>query len=193
MRLELVTAPAAEPLTLAEAKVHLRAPSGSSEDALITRLIAAARLHIEAITRRRLITQKWRAYFDRFPCGSAGLVLVDLTPVTAIDLVKYIDTAGAEQTLASSVYQLVPGMPARLYLAFDQSWPDIRGDRDSVRVEVTSGYGAAAAVPADLIAAHLMLLAHWYENREAVNVGNIVAEMPLSVADLLAPYVVPEF
>lgn len=198
MRLELVTAPQVEPITLAEAKQHLRATG--ADDALIVRLIAAARRHVEAHTRRRLITQRWRIYFDSFgECryfGAAGLglVLPDMTPAVSIESVKYIDSAGVLQTLAPAVYQLIPGLPPRLVTAYDQSWPDLRGDREGVRVEVNVGYGAAgSSVPDDILAAQLLLIGHLYENREATVVGTIVTELPRSVDALLSPYVVPEF
>ena len=199
MRLELVTPPAVEPVTLAEAKEHLRV-STAADDALITRLIKAARRAVEAYTRQRLVTQTWRLYFDRFPCGYSGsgpqtgaLVLPDVTPVSAIASVKYIDEAGALQTLLAAKYQLVPGLPARVYPAYGESWPTIRGDRDGVRVEVTSGFGGAVAVPEDIIQALLLILGHLYEHRERVMVGTIVAEIPFSADSLLSPYIVQEF
>lgn len=203
MRLELVTAPAAEPVTLAEAKAHLRV-SAASEDALITRLIGAARRHVEAVTRRRLITQTWRLYLDRFDSAWSsvvpqwvsdcrGIVLPDLAPVQSIASVKYIDTAGALQTLAAGVYQLVPEAPARLFVAYGQSWPDIRGDKEGVRIEAVCGYGAAgAAVPEDIVAALLLHLSHLYEHRDAVT-DYPTAELGMGVQSLLSPYIVPAF
>lgn len=206
MRLELVTAPTIEPLTLAEAKVHLRV-TGTDEDALITRLISAARRQIEAIIRRKLITQHWRVYFDAFPgqcwvssryrnVRADGFVLPDVAPVSAVDSVKYIDADGVLQTLATSVYQLVAETPARVVLAYNQVWPEARGDADGVRIEVTSGYGAAGSdVPSDILAAMLLLVGHWFENREAsaVVAARTMQEIPLGVETLLSPYIVPEF
>lgn len=190
MRLELVTAPAAEPLTLAEAKAHLRVTS-SDEDALVTRLIAAARRQVEATLRRRLITQTWRLLRNDF---GAPIVLSDLAPAQSIVSVKYLDTAGALQTLATSVYQLVKEAPPRLVLAYDQAWPDLRGDIEGVRIEVISGYGAAGSdVPQNILAAMLLLIGHWYENRETVNVGSITSLLPYSVEALLSPHAVAEF
>ena len=191
MHLELVTPPAAEPLSLAEGKAHLRA-TGTDEDALITRLLAAARRQVEAVTRRRLITQSWRIYFDAFP-GSADLVLPDVAPVSAISSMKYIDTSGVLQTVSSSVYQLVAEAPARIVLAYDQTWPSERGDRDGVRVEVTAGYGAAGNnVPEDILAAQLLILGHLYEHRE--DVGDFeIHQIPAGAQALLSPYVVPAF
>jgi uncharacterized phiE125 gp8 family phage protein len=202
VRLELVTAADVEPITLAEAKAHLRLGSSTSEDALVVGLIQAAREHVEAHTRRRLVTQHWRLYFDSFGrygyrAGAGypddcGLVLGDVAPVSAIDSVKYLDTAGVLQTLSSTVYQLVPSSPARLVLAYSQAWPDIRGDREGVRVEVTCGYGLAAKVPASIKQAVLLIVGHLFENRENSS-AIALQELPLGVAALLSPHVVPEF
>lgn len=190
MRLELVTAPAAEPLTLAEAKAHLRVTS-TDEDTLVTRLISASRRQVEAALRRKLITQTWRLLRDSF---CAPIVLVDVAPAQSIASVKYIDTAGALQTLATSVYQLVKEAPPRLVLAYDQVWPELRGDIEGVRIEVVSGYGAAGSdVPQDIVAAMLLLIGHWFENRETVNVGNITSLLPYTVEALLSPHMVAEF
>lgn len=204
MRLELVTVPGVEPLLLADARLHMRV-TNTAEDALITRLIVAARRHVEKALRRKLITQHWRFYFDTFPgCSwwhntsrpsnySADFVLLDVAPVTVIDSVKYLDTAGVLQTLAPSVYQLVPEAPVRLTLAYNQVWPDIRGDREGVRIEVTSGYGAAGAnVPEDIIAAMLLLIDHLFSHRTE-NTEYQLSEMPMGAQHLLAPYVVHAF
>lgn len=188
MNLKLVTAPTEEPVTLAQARQHLCVTS-TAEDALILTLIFAARRHVEAATRRKLITQNWRIVRDDF---CEPIVLPDVAPVSAIVSVKYIDSAGALQTLATSVYQLVPEAPARLVLAFDQVWPDLRGDRDGVRIEVTSGYGAAAAVPEDIKAAMLLLIGHLFDHRSENIEGNLT-QMPFAAASLLSPYTVAAF
>src|SRR3954465_4821919 len=78
VRLELVTAPTVEPLTLADAKQHLRV-TVSDEDALITRHLITARRQVEIMTRRRLITQHWRIYFDSFPWSSSSWSCIGLT------------------------------------------------------------------------------------------------------------------
>jgi uncharacterized phiE125 gp8 family phage protein len=202
VRLELIQAPAMEPVTLAQAKLHLRVTS-ASEDALIERLIRAARLQVEATLRRKIVTQQWRIYFDQFPgvlCPDvafvgrgAHFVLPDVAPVASINAVRYLDAEGVLQTLATSVYQLVKEAPARLVLAYGQAWPAARGDAESVRVELTCGYGAGNAVPEDITSAVLLLVGHWFENRETVNVGNITTLLPYSVEALLAPHIVAVF
>jgi uncharacterized phiE125 gp8 family phage protein len=43
-------------------------------------------------------------------------------------------------------------------------------------------------IPAPILAAMKLLIGHWYSNREAVNVGNIVSVVPKTVDDLLYPF-----
>lgn len=210
MRTELIQAPAAEPLTAADAKAHLRVTT-SSEDALITRLIAAARRHVEAAVRRKLITQKWRVYFDYFPgqthswpgsvSGSTlylpprrfDLVLPDVAPVASVDALKYIDASGVLQTLDPATYQLVAEQPARVALAYGQGWPGGRGDRDGVRVEVTSGYGAdGTTVPEDILIAMLLTISHLYDHRSEVSETQLF-QIPAGAMNYLSSYIVPAF
>ena len=183
MRAELITAPAEEPVSLAEAKAHLRV-SDTSEDALISSLITVAREHVEAVIHRKLVTQQWRVYFDDF----RELVLHDITPASFILAVKYIATDGALITLSADQYKLVKSAPAEVVEAYGVSWPSIRDEREAVYVDTECGYGGASAVPTAIKRAMLLLIGHMFENREAVNVGNIVNEMPFAVESLLAPH-----
>jgi uncharacterized phiE125 gp8 family phage protein len=184
----LVTAPAAgDPVvTLVEAKAHLRVDS-SGEDTLITSLIAAATAHLDGysgILGRCLVTQTWRQDFD----GFAKCMRLPLLAAT-ISSVKWRNSDGQLSTIASDNYSLKADEMGS-YVRFDDgySFPSDLAQSQAVLIEFTAGYGNAAAVPASIKAAILLLVAHWYENREAVNVGNITTEVPLGVAALIQPY-----
>ena len=188
MRLELLTAPATEPVTLAEVKTRLRIDD-ATDDAGVTRLIAAATGNAQAITRRAFVTQKWALILDAFPCGSISL---PLPPLQSVELISYIDANGATQTLAPGDYLVDKnGIVGMVHRAYQKQWPTTRAQPMAVRVEFTAGYGNATAVPSDLVSALLLLIAHWDQNREPVVVGTIVSSVPLSVDSLLAPFVIP--
>lgn len=188
MRLELLTPPATEPVTLAEVKTRLRIDD-ATDDAGVTRLIASATKHAESITRRAFVTQSWALTLDAFPCGSISL---PLPPLQSVEEISYIDSTGATVVLPSTEYLVDKnGMIGMIHRAYQKQWPATRAQPMAVRIEFTAGYGAAGAVPSDLASALMLLVAHWDQNREPVVIGTIVSSVPLSVESLLAPFVIP--
>jgi uncharacterized phiE125 gp8 family phage protein len=183
----VITPPAAEPLTLAEAKLHLRGPVAADDD-LVTALIQAAREQVENYVHRALINQTRELTLDCFP----PMIELPFPPVTSLTSLKYTDVNGAEQTIAGADLDIdIASSPARIRPAYGQSWPSPRPGFNAVRARYVCGYGAAgASVPAPLRHALRLLLAHFYENREAVVIGQVPGELPLSVAALLNPYIV---
>lgn len=189
MALVLVTPPAEEPVSLDEAKAHLRVDHDTDDD-LITALIAAARQFAETFTRRAFVTQTWRLELDAFPAE----IRLPRSPIQAVTSVQYVDEAGSTQTLGSSLYVLDKATePARLIPAYDQSWPAARNFTAALKVTYTAGYGDAAAVPQAIKQALLLLIGHWYERREAVSVAAPPAEMPMAVDALLWQHRLYEF
>lgn len=186
--LKLITPPAVEPVTLAEAKLHARIDH-TADDALITALIVAAREQAEHITGRGLINQTWEKVLPAF----ADAVDLDLAPVASITSVKYLDSAGAEQTLANTVYDLIEeNLPPRLVLKTGQSWPAAFTADDAVRIRFVAGYGASGAdVPQSIRAWMMVRIASLYAQREAFAAGS-VAELPGRFIDgLLDAYRIP--
>ncbi len=179
-------APAAEPVTLAEAKLWLRIDK-SDEDSLVLELVKSARREVERFCGRQLInsTRIWR--LDHFP--SSGVIRLDRPPLSSVSSITYVDTAGATQTWATDQYDVdTDSEPGRITLAYNQSLPsDVRGGAANiVTITYVVGYGAAAEnVPESLKVAMKVLLAHWYENREATVVGTISTEIKLGLDRLL--------
>ena len=183
--------PAAEPLTLAEAKLHLRVDVDiTDDDSLITALIVTARQQAEHRTGRALVSQQWRYAIDAFPVDSLELPLPKLLSVQSV---TYLDSAGTRQTLANTEYDVITDeLVGRLIPAYGKSWPSCRERPGSVRVDYTCGYGAAADVPQSIKAWMLLAIGAWYENREALTSGQPVAELPRSFWNgLLDPFYVP--
>ena len=180
MTTRVTTAPTVEPLTLAEAKVHLREDlTDAGNDALITSLIVAAREACEHRVGRALMLQSLEATLDAFPAATtdnpdAAIELV-MPPVIDITSVTYTATDGTSTVLSSGAYELdARREPARLVPAYGTSWPATRDVTAAVRVRYRSGYStsatasvAQAAVPAAIRQWMLLAIGDMYERRTA--------------------------
>ena len=186
MALALLTPPEEMPITLAEAKAHLRVDH-SSEDTYIESLIAAATSRIDGrggFLGRAIMTQSWRLTLDVFP---AGAILIPLPPLQAIDTAQYYDAAGAPLPLDYAVDDA--SEPARLY-ALGSAWPTGVAAQQAVEIEFTAGYASAAEVPAAIKHGLKLLIGGWYQAREQAIVGTTAQSLPnqISVEALFSPY-----
>ena len=170
MSLVMTSGPALEPLSLAEAKAHLRIDH-SLEDALIQSLIITSRLHIEAALGLALITQSWSFFADRWP--KAQRLVMPVRPIQAVASVRLWNIDGTSITLPPSAFFLDgQGLPARLVWQGTGPLTDPQRTVNGIEVAFTAGFGAAPSdVPATIRHALLLLVAHWYENREPVEIG----------------------
>lgn len=174
----------AEPLTRADAKLHLR-EDGADQDALIDALVAAAREVVEGATGRRLMPCTVVERLDGFPCDG-GPIRPTVVPVRALTSIAYVDSDGATQTWDAADYRAdLVSEPARIEPAYGGVYPTAREVVNAVALTYTAGYADAAAVPAALKQAMLLLVGHWYANREAVSVGAAVYDVPQAVKLLL--------
>ncbi len=184
MTIALITPPAAEPLQLAAVKAHLRV-DGNEDDTLIGVAITAARVHVEAMTRRMLIAQKWRVYLDAWP--RKRTVVLPPAPLISVDAVTVYDAEGepAELPLADFEVDTVSA-PGRLVMRHAPS-PGMAAN--GIEIDVTAGYGPSGIdVPAPLQQAMLMLIAHWYEHRGPAG-HDLAGHVPPPGFDaLIAPY-----
>jgi uncharacterized phiE125 gp8 family phage protein len=185
MTLVLVTPPAAEPITDAEAKLHLRLET-AADDVYVGGLIVAARRHVESVAWRALVTQTWELVLDEFPVGVLRLAK---GTIQSVESVKYRDVDGVEQTLAPAAYQVdTVSEHGRIAPAPGTSWPSTAPRLNAIRVRFVAGYGDAAAVPEDVKAAMKLLIGHLYEHRESEIVGTISSPLKFAVDALLAPH-----
>jgi uncharacterized phiE125 gp8 family phage protein len=156
MTAKLFTAPAELPVTLAQARQHLKV-TVTAEDALILAAINAATEHAEDFTGRRFITQTWDLSLDAFP--RSGPIMLPNAPLVSVTSVKYLDTAHVEQTLATSDYQVdTISQPGRIVVGVDTTWPQTSPKVNAVTVRFVCGYGLAGAVPFAIKAAILLLI-----------------------------------
>lgn len=189
MPLKQITAPAAEPVTPAEVKASARIDDNSF-DTQIPIVIAAVRSHAEARTGRCLITQTLELILDGFPAGEIAMILPNVQEIVSV---KYIDTAGVEQTLASNRYTLgEDGLSAEfswLFPATGTDWPDTADQANAVRIRFTVGYGDASTnVPHDL---RLWIIAHAVQILQSPDglADQQIKPMPF-IDRLLDPYIV---
>jgi uncharacterized phiE125 gp8 family phage protein len=181
----LLTAPASEPVSLAEAKTFLRVEHDDDDD-VIAALIAAARLHVEAQTRRALITQGWRLSLDAWP--ASGRIEVRPAPLRALTAARvYVDDDDTEALDPDAFVEDTAGS-ALMFPPWAMRQPGRIAA--GIELDVSVGYGDDASdVPEPLRQAIRLLAAHWYENRGMVAVGQgSVPTLPAGVPALLAPY-----
>lgn len=179
----LLTAPAAEPLTLAQAKDFLRVEHGDDDD-VIAALIAAARIHVEAQTRRALITQSWCITLDAWPAD--GRLPVGPKPLQALTAARVYNSDG--DTHAIDLQSFVVDIAGSALAFAPWSLPQPGRLSGGIELDVRVGYGDAAEdVPEPLRHAVRLLMAHWYENRGLTSQGGATL-LPTTVTALIAPY-----
>lgn len=187
MALVLTGPPALEPVSLAEAKAHLRV-SHAEEDALVTRLITAARAHLESSLTRAFVTQGWTLWLDAWPADA--VVRLPLAPVREITSVRTYDAAGIPVGVPDTAWFLdAVSRPARLVPVGGAPWPRPGRRVNGVEITFLAGHGdLAGEVPEAIRQAILLLVAHWYENREPADPSAPVAPLPHGIAELVMPY-----
>ena len=186
----VTTGPALEPVDINDiAKLDLKVDN-TTEDGLIAILIQAARELAEQKTQKSFITQTRVMKMDYFQ--RSGTMLLPFGPVQSIAHIKYYDSNNDIQTLSSTLY----------YTDFDSKiarvvikdyWPSTYDRPNAVAVTYVCGYGlTGVTVPAPIRKAILLLVGHFYENRQNVIVSGSptgVVEIPFGAEVLLAPYV----
>ena len=184
-RLRLVTPASVLPVSLVEAKAHLRVDF-DDDDALIASLISAATAMLDGPRGIgvALAPQTWELGLDEWP----EAVRLPLWPVRAIASIIYKDAAGADVTLPTSAWQAdLDASPVRILPDYGQSWPAARASQRAIRITFTAGYADAASIPADLKAALLLIVGHLYNHREAV-ADNSPRVLPMGAEAIIDRY-----
>jgi len=187
---QITVEPAEEPITLAEAKEHLRVDF-SDEDDYITALITTARKYCESYTNRVFITQTWRQNIDYFP----RVIQLKVNPIISLTSLKYYDTAENQQTITDNSNNFQKDFNSdvgSIHEGLVNAFPSVGDTINPIEIITVCGYGAAADVPMNIKHAMKIMVSHLYENREGVNVvvGGLAMqiELPNAVKHLLMPY-----
>jgi uncharacterized phiE125 gp8 family phage protein len=177
----LLSPPASEPLSLADAKNFLRVEH-DADDELIAALIAAARNAVELGTRRVLIAQQWRLTLDCWPASQR--IVLPVNPLRSLVAARVRREAETFDLLDPAAFTVdtasVPGT-----IVFDRAGvTEPARALAGIELDVEAGYGTAADVPAPLVQAIRLLLAQSYEQRDQVRPD----ALPDTVAALVAPF-----
>jgi len=168
------------PVSLDEAKEHLRVVH-TDDDMYITTLLLAATKWAEDYQRRIYVTRSVTDYMD----GWSTVIRPVYSPLLTVTSIKYLDTDGTQQTLDAANYRVdINTEPGRITEAYDCSWPDIRYVTNTIEIAYTAGYGTAAAVPDDVKVAIMQIVGHFYEHREVVSEMKL-DNVPFSAKELL--------
>jgi uncharacterized phiE125 gp8 family phage protein len=177
----LLAGPAEEPVSLGEAKAFLKIDD-AAEDGLITTLISAARLHVEGVTGKALIAQTWRVVLDFWP--ENRVVRLPVTPFRNLVEISAVDEAGVTHPIELAQFL---SEPERLLLPAAVAGMPALQERQGIEIDYVAGFGSEPAdVPADIRQALLVLVAYWYEHRDAVIVAGSGAVVPTGFDRLVA-------
>ncbi len=183
MRLKLVAPPDTEPITLSEAKEHLRVIQ-DNEDSYIESLIAAAREYCEGFQNRAYYTQTWKIIIDEIILDE--VIQIPKPPLQSLDDAIIIDEEDTEYDVTD--YTLDDTSEhARLII---HDYPDMDAnlrELAGLQIEFTAGHDSTDDISEKVKAAMKLLISHWYHNREAVNTtGSVPHHMKLAVDSLLS-------
>ncbi len=183
----VVTGPTKEPLSIEDAKEHLRIDQ-HDEDVWLLDAIKATRQRAEGMLGRALVTQTLEVALSGWPGGR--VIELPRPPLVSVTSVKYFDVNDVEATLAASNYYVdTRTTPGRLVLKSTSSWPGTAlREVNGVIIRYVAGYGDAAEdVPAEIRAALKLWLGEMYEVRENSAAGGLVT-VPAAGEKLLLKY-----
>ena len=182
---QVITAATSYPVSLTEAKSHLKVDT-NADDTYITSIIKAATQLSEEYTNRFFIN----TVIDQTCSDFAQLQTLFKSKVSSVTHVKYYDSDNSLQTLSSSIYDTqLEYEPSQIQLADGKSFPAITKRNDAVVAKYTVGYGSSASdVPQIIKQAILLTIGNFYQNRNSVVIGRIATELPMNVKWLLDTY-----
>lgn len=183
-----------EPITLATARLHLRidavgSPPSHPDDALVTNLIKTAREAVEAYTELTVAQTTYALALDEFPVDAIEL---GTYPINSITSITYTDINGATQTLSAGSYIFDSySKPSKIFPT--TIWPHTKQVPNAVIVRFAAGFTDGLSpndypMPVALKQAMLLYIGELYENREAINVGNLVTTIPYGMIHLMTPH-----
>ena len=188
----LTTAPAIEPVSVDEVRLHCRVPDTfHDDDAYLATLIVAARTLLEQQCWSSFVTQVWDFWWSSFD----SRLFIPRGPLILITKFQYRSTESpyALTEIAAATYETsTENQFPFVRLAYNQTWPTSRGHADDIYMRASLGYGAtAASVPMPIRHAIKLLVGDWYSNREETP-GGVPRRVESRVDALIGPYRIKE-
>lgn len=175
MDYQITTPPTHEPVSLEQAKRHLRVDDAES-DALIRSYLRAARAWCEDYAGRAFCRQTITLKMSSFPAA----IQIPRPPLVAVSSITYVDTAGATQTVASTVYDVdTTSEPGKVLLAYDQDWPNPIGHHHDVTLTCLAGHTAAFTRSGNT----LLVPGHRFCDGDFVQVYNSGGALPAGLSE----------
>ncbi len=189
------SAPTDLPITLGEAKDHLRVlNTDTADDPSIHGYLATAMAILdgpEGILNRALVTQTLVFTFDRFP--NVNAFSLPFPPLVSVTSITYVDNNGDTQTWATSKYRVLnaanPTVCGRVELAYGETWPTTRRIEQAITVTFQAGFGDATAVPEHYKHLIKVMVKEMFDNREPLEKSNV--EQSPAYRGLLAQCIFP--
>jgi len=178
MKIKRTSQPDSEPVTLSEAKQHLRVVN-SDEDDYIQSLIQTAREDCEKYQNRSYYTQTWKLVFDEL---QNDIIELPRPPVQSIDSIVVIDSDGTSNDVTDYDTDFI-SEPARLKI---NNYPNVElAELNALQITYIAGYSNVSDIPQNVKHAMKLAIGHWYNERETSVVGTSAQELPYGVKHLL--------
>ena len=173
----------AEVISLDEARKQSRVLNTDDDDVLRI-YIEAARNHVESLMENALVEGTYAFYFDT--SEPHYHIYKPIVSITTFEYKIVTNTGTYGGTLSGSDYHM--DTEQGLITLNDSVMTDIFTQSNAIKITAVAGQPNIGIIKGDIKLAMLLLIGHWFENREESIVGTIVAQIPMGVRDLLAPY-----
>lgn len=178
------------PVSIDDVRAHCRAPENGDDDAELLAMTLAAAEFIGLRTGLTLSPRTVVVTMSRWPLR--GRINLGVAPVRDVVSIRWTDAAGAEHDMADFWWR---GYATGAVVGLNEgaAFGDLIARPDAIGIEVDVGFDpdgttdgdARLALPKSLRQAILLLVGHWYGNRETVNIGNITSVLEFTVDALI--------
>lgn len=192
--LKLVSAPSVRPISLSEARDHLRVTT-TDEDDYIELVIKSATDYYERFTWLQIITAEYELFLDEFPIGDIPIEL-PRPPFQSITDIKFVNEDGVTETWANNLYELdtslIPGLVRPINEEF---YPDTKEQFKAVTVKFKAGYGdSSSEVPDGILHTLKLIISFLYDHRDFVIPQRVTGlAMPQGIVNMIQQHSVTQF